>query len=522
MYKIVLSLLVLICASCSKEENQRDSRQVTLNLSGPIQSYDCRQVNDIPSFILMKMLYEGLTRLEKGDQVVPALAQTIEQEGLRYIFTLKDSQWSNGEKVTAYDFEYSWKSQLDPQFPSPVAQAFYPIKNAREVKRGDLPQTELGIKAINEKQLEVELSYNAPHFLYLTALPPFFPVYKEMSSEENWGEKAMSVVCNGPFSIYDVQNHNKISLQKNPWYHEKKEVKLDFIDLLMLDGTNELELFENGDLDWAGSPLGTLPTDAIDSLQKKGEIKLSPSLATSYLFFQTEKKPLDNKKFRQALSVAIEREKICEHLLKNLQKPAYGFLPPSIQINAPQHFQKKIAAKQVFEEALAEMGIKKEELEPITLNYTLDERTHKIAQALQEQWNEAFGINVTLNKMERKTFFSKRAAGEYQICISNWFGDYPDPMNFLEIFEDADSSSNHSFWEDSVYQDLLLLAKEEQDPLKRRSLLGQAEEILIEEAPIAPIFHFNMAYLKNKNLKNTFISSLGHLDFRNAYISEEE
>lgn len=520
MYKVLLSIFILLFASCSKEEVPPASSQVTINLSGPVQSYDCRQVNDIASFALMKMLYEGLTRLNEHEEVVLAMAEKVEQDDLNYTFTLRDAKWSNGEKVTAFDFEYAWKSQLDPKFPAPMAQTFYPIKNAREVKRGELPSSELGIKALDEKHLLVELGNTTPHFLYLTALPPFFPIYKGMEKEENWGEKALSLVCNGPFSIYDVQNHNKISLQRNQWYHEKDAIKLDFIDLLMLDGTNELQLFENGDIDWAGSPLGTLPTDALENLQEKGKIHLSPSLATSFLFFQTEQKPFDHKKLRQAFSAAIQRETICEHLLKNLQQPAYGFLPPSIQVHDSMHFKEQGDAKKLFEEALEELQMQREDLPSITLNYTLDERTHKIAQAIQEQWHEAFGITVSLNKMERKSFFSTRAAGDYQVCISSWFGDYPDPMNFLEILEDRDSSINHSFWEDIRYQNLLSLAREEKNPQIRHSLIAQAEELIMQECPIAPIFYFNMAYLKNPHLKNAYISSLGHLDFRDAYMED--
>jgi oligopeptide transport system substrate-binding protein len=245
-----------------------------------------------------------------------------------------------------------------------------------------------------------------------------------------------------------------------------------------------------------------------------------PALGTHFYRFNVEKAPFNNKKMRKAFTYALNRENITEHVLQGGQEPAMGFLPPSIRVQQRPFFQDNIkrTARTYFKHALEEMGITEDELPRISLMYAVNDRNHKIAQAVQQQWQRTFGIIVHLEQLESKAFFAKRKSGEYLIANSSWIGDFSDPINFLEIFKSKDEASNHTGWESAEYAELLTLSDQATDAEERKRHLLKAEKVLMEELPIVPVFFYTYCYLKGERVKGVFLSDAGHLDFKWASV----
>lgn len=514
-----------IC-SCGNESSFSDMEKkniVSINLGNDSIQLDPRLARNLPSFNVLKMLYEGLTRLDENMNPASAIAEKIDvsEDGMVYTFYLRKTFWSDGSPLTAQDFEYTWKSLLRPNFPAEYANVFYVIKNAKESFEGKVGEEEIGVKAVDDYTLSVRLEYPNPHFLHLVSLPVFSPISKKQDLKNpNWSsDSRANLISNGPFILSSWKDCDEIKLVKNPLYFDKEQVKLEGIRLFMLDESTELSMFEVGKIDWAGSPISTIPADAIKSFKEEGKLFFASSLGTHFFRFNIERPPFHNAKMRKALSYAVHRSAIAEHVLLGGQIPAMGFLPPGIGVKEDGYFKDYDAAlaKKMFNESLEEMQISKEDLPRMTLIYTMNDRSHKLAQAVQQQWKETLGIDVFLENMDGKAFLQKRKSGDYQIANGSWIADYSDPMNFLEIFQYKSNGTNNTFWEDGNYCETLKMAQREGNMQRRQIFLREAERILMEEMPILPTFYYTFAYLKHKDLDGVFLSDLGVLDFKTAY-----
>lgn len=524
-------LIITLCVfmtSCSQGhkggEASSKANELTINLGVDPSTLDPRQARDISTFNVLNMLYEGLTRLDVDGKPVPGVAKKIDisEDGKEYTFYLRESKWSDETPLTAYDFEYTWKSILNPEFPSEYAHAFFVIKNAQAALRGEVSPDEMGIRAVDDRTFVVELEAPAAFFLQLTALPPFSPISRQHDIQHpEWSKNAeQGLLGNGPFILSSWKTHDEIVVRKNPHYYDTDSVKLEEIHLVMVDEPTELSMFEVGELDWAGSPISIIPADAIQALKDSGELHITPALGTHFFRFNVEKAPFDNKKMRQAFSYAVDRESIVEHVLQGGQLPAMGFLPKSIALQDDPYFEdnNQDLARTLFQEALEEMGITASELPPIVLSYTMNDRHHKLSQAIQQQWKKAFNIEVVLENMEGKVFLDKRRSGEYQIANGSWIGDYSDPINFLEIFQHKTDSVNNTGWESEEFRELLNQAKQEGDVAIRNEKMHIAEDLLMDEMPVAPIFFYTYCFLKQNKVKDVHLSDIGHLNFRSAFI----
>ena len=264
-----------------------------------------------------------------------------------------------------------------------------------------------------------------------------------------------------------------------------------------------MKLFEAGSIDWAGSPLSVLPQDAIASLKEKGILQISPGAGTHWFRLNTDKAPFDDIKIRQAFSMTLDRESIVDHITQGGQTPAYGVIPPSFGV----HHEKKDVG-----EFKADIG----KLPPIVLSYAANDRNHKIAQAVQQQWSQALGVKIILEASEVACLVQKISKGAYQIALGSWYADIRDPINFLEIFKEKSNPTNQTFWHNDAYTKLLDESSVELDPVRRQHLLDKAEAILIDETPVAPLFHSSYNYLKKDTVNGVYFSPLGFLDFKEA------
>jgi len=490
-----------------------------INLASEPQTLDPRAARGLSDLTLMRMFFEGLTRIGKEEKPELALASKVDiSEDLKtYTFHLRAANWTNGEPVTAEDFAYAWKKILDPKFPSDSAFQLYVIKNAKAVKQATAPIDALGVQVVDAQTLKVELEQPTPYFLELVASPCFFPVHKKTDeTNTHWMENASSYVSNGPFSLAEWKHQNCILAKRNPTYWDSQAVALSEIEMVMVKEETELKMFEKRELDWAGSPLSALPVDALRELKSGKHLHVKPSLGTYFLRANVEKPPFDNPKIRWAFALAIHRQAIVEHVTQGNQIPATSIVPISMHLQNEPYFQDGDVemARSLFKAILSELKISKEEFPEVVLTYAMNERNHLIAQALQQQWFEALGVHVRLEGIERKVYFDRLSKKDYQLSSGNWLADFNDPINFLEVFKYKATGTNNTQWEDPNYTELLDDSMRLSDLEKRKQILRHSERILMDAMPVIPLYHYTLLYLKDDKLKDVVLTSMGQVDFK--------
>lgn len=489
-----------------------------MNAAEP-ETLDSGMSNDVISGAFIRSLYDGLVRLDKDGKPVNSVASDIQvsEDKKVYTFTLRDSKWSNGDPVTAQDFAFGWMRVLNPKTASGSAYKYYPIKNARAFFEGKAKAEDVGIKVVNDKTLQVTLENPTPYFLTLATF--YYPVnQKVVESNPDWAKKPESIVTNGPFKLVNWEHKNKIELAKNEHYWDKDVVKFNEIEFSMIEDTNtELELFNSGELDWAGGPIRGLPADAIGPLRDEGKLQTMQRATNYYLLFQTQKPPFTNSKIRKAFAYAINRSDIAENIGQAGQTPLMGFVPLSASLKPEGYFKDNDVetAKQLLAEGMKEMGITK--LPEITYLYNTSDLNKKIAEALQAQWKQSLGVDVKLINKELKVMFDDQEQGKYMISRTGWTGDYNDSVNFLELMMEKYSSNNSTFWFNEKYVELVKKAYAEPDEAKRNQYLVEAESILMEEMPVTGVYSSVNSWVQNEKVKGITVDPLGYIDFKWGY-----
>lgn len=513
-------------AGCSKDATTT-SQALRVNIASEPATLDPRRARDLNEVTLCRMLFEGLTRTSKEGMTEPALAETIEvsDDGLQYIFHLRKAVWSNGDPVTSYDFADSWKAILSPSFPSDIAYQLYLIQNGQKVKAGEKGLETLGIETPDSETLIVRLELPAPYFLNLCSMNAYFPVPKA-AIDKQWAMDPKTFVGNGPFVLKSWSHADQITVVKNEQYWESVAVRLQEIDLVMVTSDTEIRMFEEKKLDWAGSPLSTIPVDALKHLKEIDQLKVSALSGTHFLRVNTEetisgkKNPLFHGGCRKALAMAIDRKGITDHILQGGQTPALSLVPKEMGLLGEGYFsdQNPEESRHLMSQSLQEMAITKELMEPIVLSFIADDRNMSIAQAIQKNWETTFGIPIQLEAVEKKVYYQRIKQKNFQLAMGSWVADFNDPINFLEVFKNKMGSTNNTNWQNAKYIDLLDRSQLCRNQEERKGLLRLAEEILMAEMPIIPIFHYAMNYLEREEVSDVALSPIGGLDFRWAQI----
>lgn len=520
----VLSSLALLLLSSCQSDNSSKSEGATIKVAFDQEprTLDPRRGTDLQTANTLQMIYEGLMRIDYHGNVVPGIAESVDisPDLKTYSFNLRETSWSDGTPLTAKDFEDTWKSLLDPSFPAPNAYQLYYIKGAKAYKEGKGPLEDVGITTLSTRNLVVELENPTPYFLKVVSTFFYLPVSSQMLHSKNIENS--EVISNGPYQLKEWKHNNELIMVKNPLYWDAKVVALDQILLIVLDENTSYKMFEMGHLDRTGSPVATLPQDAVSTLRHQHQLKIKPSAATHWFRFNTEASPMNNAKMRKAFNMALDRKAIVEHVTQGNQTPATGIVPPSVGWEPISYYHDNDipAAWQLFQEALIEMNMDKDSIPSITLTYATTDRNHKIAQAVQQQWNTAFGINIKLQSQETKSFSENVMKGDYQIATGSWYADFSDPINFLEIFKSKSNASNRTRWENPEYIRLLDASSLESDHEKRMQFLRQAEAVLMDHMPVAPLFFASFNYLESENIGGIGLSDLGILDFKYAFIED--
>lgn len=520
VFSLLLCLLLNFTGCNQKPQTHPSSLRISIE-DDPL-SLDPRRVRDLPTVTVIHMLYEGLMRSQSEGQPILALAEevTVSPDRKSYTFQLRRSFWSDGQLVTAHDFEQTWKSLLQPNFPSPNAYQLYVIKGAQAVKEGKTAIDQVGIHAKDSSTLVVELEQPTPYFLHLLATHFFYPVHsslREKSSDVS-SLPHSKMITNGPFALENWKHHDELTAIPNPHYWDRNHVQLDRIQLIVLDNPTALQMFERGELDWAGSPLGTLSVDSLESLKSQDKLEVMPA-AGVYLFrVNTEKPPFQEAKMRQAFAYALNRTDLVNHALRGNQQPACGLVPPSFIEGNPLFKDHDVAlARQLFQESLEEQQLTLKNFPRVTICYSSNERAHKIAQVAQQQWKENLGIEVALQSNETKVYLDRLKNLDYQLGIGAWFADIRDPLSFLEIFKLKNNGTNNTQWENPEFISLLNQSSQSTQFSHRKQILKNAESVILNDMPVIPLFYASYNFVKDPMIKGVYFSELGYLDFKSAY-----
>jgi oligopeptide transport system substrate-binding protein len=453
-------------------------------------------------------LFEGLTRLSVDGKPELAAAKEVRRSSSDtvYTFILRKHYWSNGEEVSAFDFEQSWKKAIAPQSHCLRSDLFFIIKNAKKAHLGLKSLDEVKIKAINAKTLVVELEYPAFYFLHLIANPIFSPVYR--------GEKE-PYHFNGPFLLKQWKRDHCLHLTSNPYYWDKKNVQLKDITISMVKDVNLIcKSFENGDLDWFGEPFTTSsvrPFHALASYHQKSVSQVY------WIYLNTNTFPLFSSHIRKALACAINRAQITQ---KFGGKPCiFNAIFNLSRRKIPCWDGNTSLAQEFFRAGLKELKINQDEFPPITLYWSADGERDLI-QIIQEQIQSVLGIKINLKNIEWKSFSYLLDKREYQ--MASCYRSTPPlyPRSYLELFRDRSNLYNSSQWENTNYTDYLDRALRCFQADEREKWLIKAEQILIDEMPIIPIFFPNYIYILSGKIKKAVIAPNGDVDFKWISISQ--
>ncbi len=503
---LLIVFLTGFFSSCQKTSG-KNSSSLKINIVEEPTTLDPRKARDLNTIALMKMLYEGLTRIAKDGTAELALAKDviISKDYKHYVFNLRNARWTNGSFITSYDIAKSWKQALSPSFPSPMAYQLYVVKGAKEAKEGKLSLDKIGVYAPNAETLIVDLENPCQIFLELLSQPIFFPVSDSLKKDPNMFNGS------GPFVIKKWQHLNNIVLEKNNAYWDANAVKLSNITLYMVAAEAELKMFETNELDWAGSPFSSIPLDALLKLQKEPTYYKQPFWATA--FIRVNVKEMNEKmnseenslELRQALFSALDREALVKEVLHDCYEKAFSLVPRAMKMEEVSFDAKNKKTAQFSDKKLK-------------LTFSNVGRNYLIAQVVQRQWEDLLKIKIELEPVETKVLNDRLKSGKYQLALGGWVADYNDPLNFLEVFKYKSNGTNNTFWENKEFIDLLDSAKVCVDFNERKKIINQAERILMMNMPVIPIYHLNLCFLKKDNIKDAYLSPLGLIDFKWAYI----
>ncbi|MEM8727927.1 MAG: peptide ABC transporter substrate-binding protein [Chlamydiota bacterium] len=525
-YLFWIIIFPVFLSSCCNEKRsvgreKKDSQIIRINYIYSPFSIDPRKGTDPITTVMNHMLYEGLTRLETDGTVSPALAERIKisKDRKTYLFFLRKSLWSDGSSLTAYHFEAAWKKALHPDFPSKAVHLLFPIENAAEAKTGLCSVDDIGVEAVDGQTLLVRLKRPTPYFLQLTAYPIYFPVPHNGDEVPHPNQQA-DPLTNGPFHLSSWRDSDEIIAIKNPYYWNTEEVRLDEIHATIIsDEATALKLFDQGKIDYLGGLLSPLPLDALATLKKAKHLRQRAIDGTTFTALNVDRFPFNNVHIRKAFAFAIDKKEIVDNISQMFDDIASGPVPQVLKGVATtiDREDNRVAALRHFELGLQELGIRREEFPPVTYCYFNTELQRNLALALQSQWKDVLGVEIKLETGDLKSHLATLRSQLFQMGQMSWIGQYHDRMCFLERFASKDVNSNYSRWENRRYQQLLedSFYKE---TVERVELLDEAEQMLIEDMPIIPIYHYHAVYIKNPRLKGLVISPLGDVQFHKAFL----
>ncbi|MBM6762416.1 peptide ABC transporter substrate-binding protein [Ligilactobacillus agilis] len=533
---MALGLAGLFLTACGKQQATSKQQELRLSASAPLDTID---ISKATGYGQTGNVFESFYRLGKNGQPTAGLAKkaTVSADGLTWTFTLRNAKWSNGDQITAQDFVYSWRRSLTPKTASPYAYLFSGVKNADAISKGKLPVEQLGIKALDNKTVEISLEKPIAYFKVLMAYPLFGPQNQKVV--EKYGKKYATnskyMVYSGPFVIKDwTGTSDKWSFQKNPNYWDKKQVKLDKISYKVVSNPNTgYELYQQDKLD-----MTPLSSQQVKNYKNSSEFKQYPYSYVAFLAYNfnatnaANKKALNNQNIRRALSLALDRKVLTKKVFGDGSQVPTGFVAndlaknpqTGVDFSKEQAVTKTVAydanlAKKYWRKGLTEMGLKE-----LTFNILASSDTptnDALTQYLQSQYTKVLpGLKVKVQNIPGKSALERARKGEFDIYVSGWGGDFNDPITFLQI-PLTGTSYNYGNYSNSEYDRLIAKATNEDanDKLARWNDLVAAAKLFNSQQGVSPLYQQTTAYLQKKRVKGIIHNTAGtQWNYKYAYL----
>ena len=461
------------------------------------RSIDPQLASESAGAAIIYDLFEGLTQTHIDGRIIPGLAEKweISPDGKNYKFFLRpDAKWSDGQPLKASDVVFAWQRAVNPATASEYAFILAPVKNARAITAGEIKDLNLlGIRALDDHTLAVELEEATPYFLDLLAHYTTYPVPQHVVEAEGkqWTQPG-KLVSSGAYQLSSWQPQAQLTVSKSPHYYDAAHVKIDKVIFYPIESENVgLQRYRAGEVDY----LLSLPVEQLDWARENlaADLKINPKISTYWYYLNTAKPPLDNPKLREALSLALNREVLVEKITRAGQLPAYSVVPPQMNNSKPyQPDWARLSQPQRLERArqlYAEAGYSQDKPLKIELLYNTNEGHRKIAIAVAAMWKQALGVQTELVNKEWKIMLNDLQNRNFSLARYSWQGDYNDPNTFLEIFK-SDAEMNRSGFRSPEYDGLLAQAARTADLNQRAELLQRAEKLLSDSFVVIPVYHY--------------------------------
>ncbi|ALC07831.1 peptide ABC transporter substrate-binding protein [Lactiplantibacillus plantarum] len=542
---VVMSLvLVTVLAACGKHNSQSSgngkyaSSQV-LNLSYP-SSLDSIDISNMSGYGSTGNIFESLYRLGKNGSITPGLAKStkVSKDGKTYTFTIRNAKWSDGSKITAQDFVYSWKRTVTPATKSQYAYLFSGVKNADEIVAGKKSPSTLGVKAQGEHTFIVTLDKPITYFKKLMTYPLFGPISEK--AVKKWGSKyatkAQYMLYSGPFKLTGwTGTNNSWQFVKNNQYWDKKAVHLQKINYTVNESTTTtLNLFQEKKLD-----LTQLASEQVKNMKSSSDYTTYPYSITAFLVYNfqdsnaTIKKALNNAKIRQAISLSINRKTLVKNVIGDASTVSKTFVPQDLVKDAKtgkdfadestvknSTSYNKALAQKLWKQGLKETGIKKLSIQLLASN---DEPNKPISQYLKSALEKNLdGLTVNLSNIPSKVASSRAQSGDFDLYLSGWGADFNDPISHLQIMTN-NSGYNYGKYNSSTYNALVNKAQNQDanDTSARWQDMINAEKTIMKDQGITPLYQTVYSYLQNPKVKGIIHNTAGtQWNYKYAYIAK--
>ncbi|WP_295807060.1 peptide ABC transporter substrate-binding protein [uncultured Nitratireductor sp.] len=476
---------------------------------GDPETLDQHKTSLVAEAHLMRDLYEGLVVYDAGAKIIPGVAEewSVSDDGTVYTFNLRDdAKWSNGDPVVAEDFVFSLRRIMMPDTGAKYANILYPIKNAEAINKGEMEPDQMGVKAVDDRTLEITLEQPTPFFLELLTHQTGLPVNPGAVEEHGTDfVQPENIVTNGAYKLVSFTPGDKIVMEKNENFHEADSVQIDRIEYIPFeDRATCVRRFEAGEV----MSCSDLPTEQIKSMKERlgDQVRISPYLGTYYYALNMKREAMSDPKVRQALSMVIDRQFLGDEIWAGAMLPAYSLVPPGIGNYEGGGSEADWAEMSLLDredkaiELMEEAGYGSDNPLTVELAYNNSENHKNTATAIADMW-KPLGVNVDFNVRDLSAHYANlRDEKDFDVARAGWIGDYSDPQNFLFLVESDNTGFNYAQYENPEYDALMDKAAAESDLVKRADILREAEAMFMADMPYIPLLFYSSLSLVSPKL----------------------
>ena len=507
------------------------AQELTFVLNNEPDSLDPSYTNNSFASPFLTNLFEGLVTYDENGELAPGNAETWESNDDMTVWTFhlrEGLKWSDGTPLTAQDYVYSALHVMTPATTSQYVNMMTDyILNGQEYYDGTASAEEVGVKALDDNTVEYTLKQTTPYFDDVTSMWVYAPVQQATvdANGDTWSTKADTYVCNGPFKVSEINMGESVVLTKNENYWDAANVSLEKLTFrYILDLSTALTAYESDQVD------GVRNIPAGDIARLKAENAGTHTInvyGTVYYTFNCEKEPYNNPLVRKALNLAIDRESIINNVAQLDAQPAYSILAPGYVLDGTDILEGRStfemspnADVEAAKAALAEAGYPDGEGFPtIQLSFYSDDTVKKVAEAIQEMWQNNLGITVEVTSADWAVFYDGVQNGNYEVAAMGWSADYVNPMSFLPLLVTGDVTNN-SFYSNPEYDALVEQIKVENDPATFAQLVKEADELLSSDYPVMPLYYKADTYLLKDYVSGVYTDSSTHIYFKHAVVNK--